>query len=153
SVIFVQQKIAKLGVAYASGILQHRLEHWLQLAGRIADDLEHIGGSGLLLQRLAQLVEPARVLPGDNRLAGKSLDQLDLLGGEGANLLAIDADGSDQLVLLQHGNAQDSASSTENDKRMLRVRRIGSDVSDMVDLLGAGDQVEAASRARPNHGF
>src|SRR5262249_18544169 len=32
SVIFVQQKIAKFGIAYASGILQHRLEHWLQFA-------------------------------------------------------------------------------------------------------------------------
>ena len=39
-------------------------------------DLEHIGGSGLLLQRLAQLIEQAGVLDRDNRLGGEVFDQL-----------------------------------------------------------------------------
>ena len=29
-----------------------RIEHRLQIEGRAADDLEHVGGGGLLLQRL-----------------------------------------------------------------------------------------------------
>ena len=31
-----------------------RVEHGLQVEGRAADDLENVGGRGLLLQRLAQ---------------------------------------------------------------------------------------------------
>ena len=45
---------------------------------RAADDLEHVGGRGLLLQGLAQIigtvpnfVEQADVLDGDHRLIGK----------------------------------------------------------------------------------
>ena len=58
----------------------------LQVEGRAADDLQHVGGRGLLLQRLAQfrgarlhLVEQADILDGDHRLVGEGLDQLDLL--------------------------------------------------------------------------
>ena len=62
--------------------LGKRIEHRLQIEGRAADDLEHVGGGGLLLQRLAQLVEQAGVLDGDDGLRGEVLDQLDLLVGE-----------------------------------------------------------------------
>jgi len=47
-----------------------RVEHGLQIEGRAADDLEHVGGRGLLLQRFAQLFEqagnctPTSLLPG-----------------------------------------------------------------------------------------
>src|SRR5262245_11276850 len=44
------------------------VEHRLQIEGRAADDLEHVGGGGLLLQRLAQLVEQAGVFDGDDGL-------------------------------------------------------------------------------------
>jgi hypothetical protein len=49
------------------------VEYRLQIEGRAADDLEHVGGGGLLLQRFAQLVEQARVLDGDDGLAGEIL--------------------------------------------------------------------------------
>ena len=68
-----------------------RIEHGLQVEGRAADDLEHVGGGGLLLQRFAQLVEQARVLDRDDGLSGEILHQLDLLVGERAHLLAINA--------------------------------------------------------------
>ena len=48
-----------------------RFEHRLQIEGRAADDLEHVGGGGLLLQRFAQLVEQAGVLDGDDGLGGE----------------------------------------------------------------------------------
>ena len=50
-----------------------RIEHGLQIEGRAADDLEHVGGGGLLLQRFAQLVEQPRVLDGDDGLGGEVL--------------------------------------------------------------------------------
>ena len=66
-----------------AGRFDQRVEHCLQSNGRAADDLEHLGGGGLLLQRyLAQLVEQPRVLDGDDGLSGEVRDQRDLLVGE-----------------------------------------------------------------------
>ena len=64
-----------------------RVEHGLQIEGRATDDLEHVGGGGLLLQRFAQLVEQPGVLDGDDGLGGEIGHQLDLLVGERADLL------------------------------------------------------------------
>ena len=75
-----------------SCVFQHGLEHRLKFAGRTTDDLEHLGGRGLLLQRFAQLVEQPRVLDGDDGLSGEVLDQLDLLVGERPDLLAVDSE-------------------------------------------------------------
>ena len=79
-----QDQSAEFRLADARGILQHCLEHRLELARRAGDDPEHLRGRGLLLQleSRAQLVEQARVLDGDYGLVGESFDQLDLLAGE-----------------------------------------------------------------------
>ena len=89
-----------------------RIEHGLQIERRAADDLEHIGGGGLLLQRfgkivgaLAQLVEQPRVLDRDDGLVGEILDELDLLVGERPDLLAVDASAPTSLSSLQHRHA------------------------------------------------
>ena len=74
-----------VGTAKSRRRLDKGIEHGLQIEGRAADHLEHVGGSGLLLQRFreivgasAQLVEQAGVLDGDHRLIGKALEQRDL---------------------------------------------------------------------------
>src|SRR5262249_30083822 len=89
-----------VGVAKPGSRFHKGVEHGLQIEGRAADDLEYVGGGGLLLQRLAQFVEQAGVLNGNDRLCGEILDQLDLLVGEGAHLLAEDIDGADKLAVL-----------------------------------------------------
>ena len=68
---------------------QQRVEHGLQIESRAADDLEHIGGCGLLRERFGQvvgaplhLIEQPYVLDRNHRLIGEGRDQLDLLGGE-----------------------------------------------------------------------
>ena len=75
----------------------------------IADDLEHIGGGGLLLQRFDR--SSVRWRSSLSRRvfsmamtawAAKFCDQLDLLVGERPHFLAIDDDGADQLVVLEH---------------------------------------------------
>src|SRR5262249_56508901 len=66
------------------GRVDKGIEHGLQIEGRATDDLEHVGGRGLLLQRLAQLVEQPGILDGDDGLVGKILDQLELLFGKRA---------------------------------------------------------------------
>jgi hypothetical protein len=88
---------SELGLADAYRVRQHGLKHGLQLAGRRTDDLQHLGGRRLLLQRLgeiiralAQFIEQPRVLDGDDGLSGEVFDQLNLLVGKGANLLTAD---------------------------------------------------------------
>src|SRR5215471_17219446 len=76
------------------------IENRLQVKGRAADNLEHVGGGSLLLQRLAQFVEQPGVLDGDNRLACKTLNQLDLFVGEEADLLAVDDYEANHLLVL-----------------------------------------------------
>ena len=51
--------------------LDKRVQDSLQVEGRAADDLEHVGGGGLLLQRVAQLIEQPRVLDRDDSLGGE----------------------------------------------------------------------------------
>src|SRR5262249_55032290 len=45
-----------VGLAQPCRRLDQRVEHGLQIEGRAADDLEHVGGGGLLLQRFAEIV-------------------------------------------------------------------------------------------------
>ena len=93
--------------------LDQRIEHGLQIEGRAADDLEHVGGGGLLLQRFAQLVEQPGVLDRDDGLGGEVRDQLDLLVGERTNLLTIDGDGADQLIVLEHRHIENGPIAAE----------------------------------------
>src|SRR5262249_35980756 len=62
------------------------LQYCPQIEGRAADDLEDVGGGGLLLQRLVQFLrtlllgfEQPDVLNRDYRLIGEGFDQLDLV--------------------------------------------------------------------------
>src|SRR5271169_3643687 len=48
---------APFGVATKSrGGLKQRVEHWLQIEGRAADDLEDIAGRGLVFERFLEVV-------------------------------------------------------------------------------------------------
>ena len=130
-----------------------RIKYGLQVEGRAADRLEHVGGGGLLLQRFAQLVEQARVLDGDDGLAGEVLHQFDLLVGEGANLLAVDGKDADQLVVLEHRNVKDGPEASEidgshEDRFALDVGWLRRDIDDMNRLLRLDDAAEGSSRTR-----
>ena len=65
-------------VAEPRGVCQHGIEHRLQFTRRRADDAQHLGGRGLLLQRFGELaralllrLEQPHVLDGDHRLIGE----------------------------------------------------------------------------------
>ena len=113
-ILIVLQKTDRRPVctAQASRRFCKRIEHDLQIERGAADDLEHLGGGGLLLQRfaqivgaLAQLVEQAGILDGDDGLVGKGAHQGDLLLGEGPHLPAPHADDADEVFLPQEGTA------------------------------------------------
>src|SRR5215467_10827121 len=53
----IAKNLSMRRTAEPSGSLKQCFKHTLQVERRAADDLEHIGGGGLLLQRFAQLVE------------------------------------------------------------------------------------------------
>src|SRR5947209_15261341 len=52
---FKTEQYAKLRFTNASGVLEHGPKYGLQIARRAGDDLQHLGGRGLLLQRLGEL--------------------------------------------------------------------------------------------------
>ena len=78
-----------VGITKTDYRLNQLVEHRLQIEGRAADDLEHVGGGRLLLERFAQLVEQPRVLDGDDSLGSKILYQIDLFVREWTDLLAV----------------------------------------------------------------
>ena len=71
AVLVEQREIGLVCTAKPRGRLDKRVEHRLQIERRPADDLQHVGGGGLLLQGFAQLVEQAGVLDRDDGLAAK----------------------------------------------------------------------------------
>jgi hypothetical protein len=72
-----------VGPAESRGRLDQCIEHRLQVEGGAADDLEHVGGGGLLLERFAQLLEQPHVLDGDDSLLGEIAEKLDCLSVNG----------------------------------------------------------------------
>jgi hypothetical protein len=54
-VAFMNIQVAKSGSAKAVGLLQDCVEYRLYVAGRGIDDLQHLSGRGLLLERLVAL--------------------------------------------------------------------------------------------------
>src|SRR5262245_22174540 len=74
-----------------------------------ADDVEHVRGRSLLLQRVAQLVEQPRVLDRDHGLIGKSRHQLDLFRGKWLRSGLRHEDHPDDISLAQEWGAERSA--------------------------------------------
>ena len=87
-------------------LFQHRVEHRRQIAGRGVDHLQHLGGRGLLFQRLALLGHQPRVLDRDHRLIGEGADKFDLPVGERLDPLAREHDDADRLAFAQQRHAE-----------------------------------------------
>src|SRR5262249_3836057 len=142
---------AELRLADTYRVRQHRREYRLQVARRTGDYAQHIGGRRLLLQglgeivrALAQLVEQASVLDGDDGLPREVRHQLNLLGSERPHLLAVDADRAEQSAFLEHRHAEHRPSAGEigesNQPRIaFQIWRHRSDVVDLHDFLGSAN--------------
>src|SRR5215468_823716 len=61
------------GITEPYGLLEHRVKHRGEVAGGRIDDLQYLGGRGLLLQGLARLGQEPRILDSDHRLRGEVL--------------------------------------------------------------------------------
>src|SRR5215470_9859152 len=96
---FKQKQCAERCFAKLRRFLQHRMENWLQFAGRRTDDFQDFRCRRLLLQRfceivgaLAQFIEQPRVLDGDNGLVSECSDQSNLFVRERAHYPALQND-------------------------------------------------------------
>src|SRR5262249_10997786 len=90
------------------GALDDGIENRLHVRGRTADDAEHLGSCGLVLQGLAQFriplldfLEQSHVLDRNHGLIGESFQQLDLHRREGAHLHPTDHDRPNRNALTQ----------------------------------------------------
>ncbi len=95
--------------------MHEHVEHRLEIERGTAYNFEDVGGRSLLLQGFAQLVQQPGVLDGDDRLARKAPDELDLLVVERLDLLAVDGDRTDQLLLLKQRYGEHGPISAELD--------------------------------------
>src|SRR5260221_6656695 len=53
--LFLPSYRGVVGVTKATGRFNERLQHRLEIEGRVADDLKHVGSGGLLLQRFPSI--------------------------------------------------------------------------------------------------
>src|SRR6516165_10576742 len=111
------QKATKSGAAQTHRFFQHRIEHRAKMARRGVDDLQYLGGRGLLLQSLARLGKEPRVLDRDDRLHGEVLQQRDLLFCEGADLLPVDREVAEHHLIFKQRHAKRASRTTEIDDR------------------------------------
>ena len=81
---------AIVGATEFDGRGDQRVEHRLQIERRTADNFKHVGGRGLLFQRLLRLVEQPCVLDRDHRLVGEGAQKLDLPLGERSDAVTVD---------------------------------------------------------------
>src|SRR5215471_5473416 len=103
------QQPAEYATAKPMRLFQYRVEHGREVAGRAVDDLQHLSGRSLLLQRFARLGEEPRVLHRYDVLGREVLQEGDLLVGERANLLAVHDKGAEHLAFLEQWHVQRGA--------------------------------------------
>ena len=92
------------------GACHNLVKHRLHIRGRAADDTEHLGGRGLVFQRLAQFrvafldfFEQPHVLDRDDRLRGEGFKQCDLLVGKRPDLGAANINHTDGVPSRSSG--------------------------------------------------
>ena len=119
-----------------------RIEHRLQIERRAADDLQHVGGRGLQLQRFLEIVglgldrvEQAHVLDRDDRLVGEGSHQFDRTIAEQAGLWFTQHEHAFDLAVAQQRNAEQRAHVHSLRGRHLefRIRLV---VGNLLDLPG-----------------
>ena len=144
----------KRGPTKREGLLQHRIEHRSEIAGRGVDDLQDLGGCGLLLQGLARLGDQPRIFHRDHRLGGEILQQSDLLVRERADFLAIGRDRAEHRIVFAKRHRDRATSFAQFEKRTERwissaVSLVGGNVDKMSDAFSGGNASEPAKWHRP----
>ena len=133
---------AQIRVAQPRRALGHRFEHRLQIERGPADDLQHLGDRGLLLERHFRLAREAHVLHRDRRLIRERLDQLDLPVTERARLRPPHRDDAHRCATTSERYRKERSETAELLCIPVRVRRVRVDIRDVDGRAGR----ERASR-------
>src|SRR5215467_8906572 len=88
------------GAAQRQRPFQQGVEYWGEVAGRGIDDLQYLGGRGLLLQSLARLGQQPCVLHRNDRLRREVLHQCNLFVGKWANFSTKNREVTDENAVL-----------------------------------------------------
>src|SRR6516164_1270017 len=128
------------GVEHSHSCLGDRIERALTVLWCAGDDTENVSRRGLPFERLPQFAQQPRILDGDDGLGGEVLDQLDLFVGEWPHLGAVDENRADEIIVLEHGDAEDGSPAENVDEFLkwlyaLEIRQIFCRVCDMNKLL------------------
>src|SRR5215469_10246120 len=94
-------------------LLQYCIEHRGEVARRGIDDLQYLGGRGLLLQRFARLGQQPRVFHRNDRLRREILYERDFLFGEWSHLLTVESDHTEKRILSAQRDRKPSADTHE----------------------------------------
>src|SRR6516225_8088967 len=101
----IKTERAECGPAQGMRLFQNRVENWGEVAGRGVDDLQYLGGRGLLLQGLARLVDQPRILHRNDCLCGEVVQQCDVLVGEWSYLLAVYRDRAEERAVFAQSHS------------------------------------------------
>ena len=104
-----QENYAVVRAAQIDRRTHERPQDGRQIERRAADDLQHIGGGGLLFQRLLGLVEEAHIVDRDRRLIGERPEQAHIFLSEGPDPLARRRYQADHAAFGQHRYGQGGA--------------------------------------------
>src|SRR5207244_4092981 len=97
----------------AVGLLQYCIEDGCYLTRRAVDNLQYLGGCGLLLQGLARLGDQPCVLNRDHRLCREIFDERDFFFGKRPHFLAGGDDLPEQDVILAQRHVKDCTDPAE----------------------------------------
>ena len=153
--------VPRLPRARRTAGVDERLQDRLKIEHRPADDLQHVGGRRLLLQRLLEiasarlhLVEQAHVLDGDDGLIGEGLQEVDLALGEWASLPTCDHEYADNGIVALHRDSQRRAkvkAGASEARRYFRIDvRIIEQVGNAMHLAGPDHALGSRAAARPD---
>ena len=81
-------------------LLEDRVEYRREVAGRRIDDLQYLGGRGLLLQCLTRLGQQSPVLHCNDRLRREIFEQRDFLVGKRPRLASGYGNSAEQRIVL-----------------------------------------------------
>src|SRR5258707_10932266 len=98
-----------------------------------------------MVHGFAKLVGQGGVRDGEDRLLRKVADKLNLLLTEWAHLLAVDVDGADKLIVLEHRHEDEGAGTASIGQR--NERRDALDIGLLCPDVGDVNRLPRASKA------
>ena len=146
-----------IGAAKPGGRFDYCVQHRLDIRGRAADNLQHVAGRGLVLERFleiaragVQFVEQADILDRDDGLVGEGLKQVDLPLRKRLDLAARYGDCADRIAVLQDRHREHGAHPRLQDgpQRIFGVRGSIGNVRDFPSQNGARRRALPAGRDR-----